>query len=91
MDFDIDEFIKKYDVHAETAAFLRAAAAAGAQPYYEIGVEAARQSFYERNELMAGKTEFEGSEQDIIVPSSDVKGLLIMCLLEDTCRMTFSL
>lgn len=86
MDFDIDEFIKKYDVHDETVAFLRAAAAAGAQPYYEIGVEAARQSFYERNELMAGKTEFEGSEQDIIIPSSDVKdGLPITVYKPKTC------
>lgn len=75
MDFNIDEFVKKYEVHAETVTFLKALAASGVKPCYELGVEAYRQSFHERNRLMAGETEFEGSEQEIKIPSPEVKGM----------------
>ena len=74
MDFDIEGFVKKYDVHPETVTYLKAAAASGAKPYYEIGVDAARQYSIERNEGLAGKVDLEGSEREIFVPSEDVAG-----------------
>ena len=72
--FDIEEFIKKYDVHPETITFLKAAAASGERPCHEIGVEAYRELFDKRNKFMAGETEFEGAELDLIVPSQYGKG-----------------
>ena len=74
MNFNIDEFIKKHDVHPETIAFLKAAAASGERPCYEIGVDTYRNVFHERNKIMAGTTEFEGSEQELCVPSEHIKG-----------------
>ena len=74
MAFNLEEFISKYDVHPETVNFLKAAAASGAKPYYEIGVVAARQYSIERNNQLAGKVEFEGSEKEIFVPSAEVEG-----------------
>ena len=72
MDFNLEEFVQKYDVHPETLGFLKAAA--GVKPYYEIGVAAARQAFIARCEVLGGKIDFEGSEQEIFVPCPDVKG-----------------
>ena len=74
MALNIEEFVQKYNPHPETVNYLRVAAASGAQPYYEIGVEASRQYSIERNEKLAGTIEFDGSEKEIIVPSPDVKG-----------------
>ena len=74
MALNIDEFVQKYNPHPETVNYMRIAAASGAKPYYEIGVEASRQFSIERNENLAGKIEFDGSEKEIIVPSPDVKG-----------------
>ena len=74
MDLNIEEFVQKYNPHPETVNYLRVAAASGAKPYYEIGVEASRQYSIERNEKLAGTIEFDGSEKEIIVPSPDVKG-----------------
>ena len=45
-----EEFVQKYNPHPETVNYLRVAAASGAKPYYEIGVEASRQYSIERNE-----------------------------------------
>lgn len=81
MDFNIEAFVQKYDVHPETVNFLHAAAASGTKPYYEIGVEAARQFSIERNEKLAGTIDFEGSEEEIIVPSEDVKGKAVVIFL----------
>ena len=73
IDFNIDEFIKKHDVHPETIAFLKAAAAYGERPCHEIGVEAYRKLFDKRNKLMAGEAVFKGSEIELTVSSDDVK------------------
>ena len=83
--FDIEEFIKKYDVHPETITFLKAAAASGERPCHEIGVKAYRELFDKRNKFMAGETEFEGAEFDLNVPSQDVQVkyktiLIIVCM-----------
>ena len=74
MAFNFEEFVKKYDVHPETISFLKLAAASGAKPYYEIGVDAARQTGTARNKLLAGEVQFKGSETELFVPSSEVKG-----------------
>ena len=74
MALNIEEFVQKYNPHAETVNYLHLAAVSGAKPYYEIGVEASRQYSIERNEKLAGTVEFEGSEREIFVPSPDVKG-----------------
>ena len=75
MDFNLDEFVKNYDVHPETLEFLKAAAASGAKPYYEIGVSAARESFNARSAILGGKVDLDGSEEEICIPSPDVEGI----------------
>ena len=87
MDFNIDEFIKKHDVHPETIAFLKAVAASGERSCHEIGVEAYRKVFNKRNKLMAGETVFEGSEIEMIVPSDDVKVKYKESLKECQCDL----
>ena len=75
MDFNLDEFVKNYHVHPETLEFLKAAAASGAKPYYEIGVSAARESFNARSAILGGKVDLDGCEEEICIPSPDVEGI----------------
>lgn len=74
MPFDLDHYIKTYEVHPETIAFLKDRASSGTRPNYEIGVEAARKAALESAIKYGGKSEFVGLETEIVVPASSLTG-----------------
>ena len=76
MSFNLEEYLRKYEVHPETVALLKAT------PAHELNdVQAAvRRYSLEGGEALAGRVELDGSEREIIVPSSAVKGILLFPL-----------
>lgn len=73
MSFDFEEYTKKYDVHPETLALIKATPSEG---WNDVKTAIRRYSF-EGGEALAGVTKYEGSEQEVIVPSGEVKGVCV--------------
>ncbi|KAH3848254.1 esterase LipI-like [Dreissena polymorpha] len=66
---NLEDFIKKYNPHAETVQFLKARAEDGVPPYFEIGVERARLESIKASEKYGGKIDFDGADTELFVPS----------------------
>ena len=70
MSFNFEEYTKKYNVHPETIAVIKAT------PQDELNnVETKVGRFRTESGYLSGTVEFEGSEKEMIVPSPDVKGI----------------
>ena len=69
--------------HPETTAYFQARAADNVKPYNELSVEEARKVSLVASQKYAGVTEFDGTEEEIIVPSKDCKGMF--CVFVCTC------
>ena len=70
MSFNFEEYTRKYDVHEETLALIKATPAS---KWNDVNTAVSRYSL-DGGEALAGKADFEGSERELIVPSEDVNG-----------------
>ena len=74
MTFNLEEYVKKYGAHEETIGFLGASVGASATPYHELDVQSARLFRIKRTDFLAGIVKLEGSETELFIPSSHVRG-----------------
>ena len=74
MAFNLEEYARKHSAHPETVAFLKTRVGDAATPYQELDVETARRFRIKRSEVLSGRVELQGSEWEIIIPSTTNKG-----------------
>ena len=74
MAFNLEDFVKKYEVHRETIGYLSSKFTDGVKQGCEAGVEGARQARIEGAKLFGGTTDFKGTERDVLVPSAFSSG-----------------
>ncbi|XP_052766599.1 esterase LipI-like isoform X2 [Mya arenaria] len=87
MSFNFEEFVNKYKPHKETLDFFLARAADGVQPYFEIGVDKARQASIEASEKYGGSVDLDGKEFELTVPSPYNKdGIQVTVYAPSSCK-----
>ena len=74
--------INKVPLHEESVRLLELIDRLKRPPYYELGVEKAREANLKASKTLAGPYEFTGTTEDLKVPSPDVPGTVLKQLLK---------